>query len=43
MNYDKLVEQVQKYFNDTSRPAEQTKSDLKALQDEIEILIDSMD
>lgn len=42
MTLDQLIEAVKAYWGDKSRPAEQTAEDLRALSDEIEILIDAL-
>jgi hypothetical protein len=42
MTYDQLLDAVKAYWADKSRPAEQTKDDLGALVDEIEMLRDAL-
>lgn len=42
MDYEQLKEHVLDYFGDTSRPASETKADLRALSEEIDMLIESM-
>lgn len=42
MTYQELKDAVMKYFGDTSREAEETKTDLKTLVEEIEMLIETL-
>jgi hypothetical protein len=42
MNFDELVDVVRKYRNDLSRTSEETKEDLEALIEEIEILVEAL-
>lgn len=42
MNYEELKKKVMEFFSDRSRSAEETKADLTALRDEIEMLIESL-
>lgn len=42
MTYEKLLQEIKKYWADQSRSAEETASDLRSLVEEIEVLIDSL-
>ncbi|MGN8188594.1 hypothetical protein ACTJLD_21660 [Burkholderia sp. 22088] len=42
MSYEQLLQAVKDYWSDRSRPAEQTKDDLGALVDEIELLREAL-
>ena len=43
MDYEQLRKAVQKFFADTSRSARETHTDLRALRDEIEGLIECLE
>lgn len=42
MNYDELKDIVFQYFGDKSRPASETREDLRALAEECETLAESI-
>jgi len=43
MTYEQLLEHVRNFFSNDTREQAATKADLKALRDEIDMLIDSLD
>lgn len=42
MSYNQLLQTLMRYYMDVSRPKAETKSDLIALRDEIDSLIDAL-
>lgn len=43
MTYLELLDAVNKFFNDTRRPKEETAEDLRGLKDEIDTMIESLE